>query len=83
MLKHKRGTVACSDSRMCISAPQKHLDQDKKDENDPTSWLGKLILVTIRIMSGCIIFRNNSAAEQGRHVSCSFHYYTREILVER
>lgn len=50
MLKHKRGNVACPDSRMCISAPQKQLDQDKEDENDPTRWLGKLILFTIRMM---------------------------------
>lgn len=43
MLKHKRGNVACLDSRVCISAPQKQFEQDK-DENDPTRRLGKLIV---------------------------------------
>lgn len=51
MLKHKRGNVACLDSRMCISGPQKQLDQDKENETDLTRRLGKLILCSIRIKS--------------------------------
>lgn len=51
MLKHKRGNVGCLDSRMCISGPQKQLDQDKENETDLTRRLGKLILCSIRIKS--------------------------------
>lgn len=46
MLEHKRGNVACPASRTCISAPQKQLDQDKEDENDPTRRLGQWIVFT-------------------------------------
>lgn len=66
MLKRKRGNVACPDSRMCISAPQKQHDQDKENEKDPTRWLGKLILFSIKTMSRYIIFQSKQRRAETR-----------------